>query len=165
MNKKIFLLLYTTTQKNKYLSNIAVFITNASKGFYILVYLFYAVILLNADRLMLVPYILIPAAALAAALSLRRLLKVPRPFKELEIESLIKHESVYSFPSNHAASACVIACAVYHISPPAGLGLLFLAFVTGVSRILTGVHYPLDVLAGWALGLVFGVFGFWMFGM
>jgi undecaprenyl-diphosphatase len=31
---------------------------------------------------------------------------------------------------------------------------LWLSLVIGVSRVCMGVHYPTDILGGWALGLV-----------
>lgn len=68
-----------------------------------------------------------------------------------------------SFPSGHAATATAVyltlavmlARTVTHKVVRAYLVLwaLFLAGIVGISRVYLGVHYPTDVLAGWALGL------------
>ncbi len=160
MNKRLFLFLYTNTQKNRTLRNIAVLVTTASKFIYIAVYAVYFALLIHGDDVRIVPYIAMPALTLLTARCLRHLLKRQRPFSELEIKALIEHKNVYSFPSNHAASAAVIACAVGYIDTISGVALLVFAVLTGASRVLTGVHYPFDVLAGWMLGLLFGGLGF-----
>ena len=58
-----------------------------------------------------------------------------------------------SFPSDHATAAFAIAFAVLFISPRVGSVLLAAAMAIGVSRILVGLHYPTDVLAGAVIGL------------
>jgi undecaprenyl-diphosphatase len=40
------------------------------------------------------------------------------------------------------------------VSPPVGVALVALALVVGISRCYLGVHYPGDVVAGWALALL-----------
>ncbi len=58
-----------------------------------------------------------------------------------------------SFPSNHSANTAAFAVVTMMICGfKAGLPLLVLAFLVGYSRIYVGVHFPLDVAAGWLFG-------------
>jgi undecaprenyl-diphosphatase len=59
-----------------------------------------------------------------------------------------------SFPSDHASAAFGIAWAVFLIDRKIGSIFLSLAAVVGVGRVITGAHYPGDVLAGVVVGLV-----------
>jgi len=58
-----------------------------------------------------------------------------------------------SFPSGHALSAFAAAGVVAALHPRLRGPVLALAALVAVSRVYLGVHYPLDVLAGAALGL------------
>ena len=58
-----------------------------------------------------------------------------------------------SLPSLHTAVAFAISFACFRRLPKFGLALLLLSGGIGVSRVITGVHYPMDVLAGAGLGM------------
>jgi diacylglycerol kinase family enzyme/membrane-associated phospholipid phosphatase len=61
-----------------------------------------------------------------------------------------------SFPSGHAASAAAFAAGVSLEKPGLAAPVIVLAAAVGASRVTTGVHYPSDVLAGFAIGAATG---------
>ncbi|MTI96343.1 MAG: phosphatase PAP2 family protein [Firmicutes bacterium] len=84
----------------------------------------------------------------------------PRPFVALEIDSLIEHAANSSLPSMHAASAFVIASAIWHTNKQLGTYAFVLASITAVSRVMVGVHFPLDIVVGALLGIAVCVASF-----
>jgi membrane-associated phospholipid phosphatase len=61
-----------------------------------------------------------------------------------------------SMPSRHTAFAVLAAVFLSAVYPRVSPLVWGLAVVVGVARVLTGAHYPTDVLAGAALGLLIG---------
>src|SRR3954449_3239559 len=57
-----------------------------------------------------------------------------------------------SFPSGHSSSAAAFVTGVAMESPLAGVALAPVAFGVGYSRVHVGVHYPGDIMAGFAVG-------------
>ncbi|KAB7848418.1 phosphatase PAP2 family protein [Streptomyces mobaraensis] len=58
----------------------------------------------------------------------------------------------WSFPSNHAALAAAAAVALLFVSRRLGALALLAACAMAASRVWVGVHYPHDVLVGFAVG-------------
>ncbi|MCK5810966.1 MAG: phosphatase PAP2 family protein [Cocleimonas sp.] len=103
-------------------------------------------------------------AALIAALisllivaSLKSLIALPRPYDVLDPTSFYfigEKMTTYAFPSGHTAAAFAIMGSVgfYFKNSPLILFAFFFASLIGLSRIMLGVHWPIDVLVGAALG-------------
>lgn len=94
------------------------------------------------------------AVAHGASIGVKRVVRRQRPMDE-SVTVLVGTPSRLSFPSSHASSTT--AAAVLY----GGLLRRRLAPVLVppmlVSRLVVGVHYPTDVLAGSALGAIIGV--------
>ncbi|MDD6648891.1 MAG: phosphatase PAP2 family protein [Subdoligranulum variabile] len=104
--------------------------------------------------------VVVPAAAFVVGTALRAAIDRPRPYTKYGFVPLFpKNKTGQSMPSRHCFSAAAIAAAVWYVLPPLGAVLAVLAAVIAVSRVITGVHFVSDVLAGLAFGLVFAVAG------
>ena len=91
----------------------------------------------------------VPAAVYVLGTLLRAAINRPRPYEALNFTPLFpKDTKGQSMPSRHCFSAAAIVAAC------------LLAAVVAVTRVLTGVHYPSDVLAGLAFGAGAAVIGF-----
>lgn len=83
----------------------------------------------------------------------------PRPMNSnlpFEVILRVPVPGGFSFPSGHAADAFFIAVFLSTFIPQGRWIFLVLAFLTAYSRIYCGIHYPLDALAGGAVGAASG---------
>jgi undecaprenyl-diphosphatase len=60
----------------------------------------------------------------------------------------------FSLPSGHTAAAFLMAALVAHFYPSLAILVYLWATCIGLSRVLLGVHYPSDIVAGAILGLL-----------
>ena len=70
-----------------------------------------------------------------------------------------KDEGGASFPSRHAYSAFVVASTAVFICVPVGAVIAFVAVLMCACRVLLGIHFIRDVLAGAIIGVLAGVLG------
>ena len=78
----------------------------------------------------------------------------PRPFVVLEFVPLISHDPASSFPSGHAALYFALAGSMWLVNKKYGWWFLSAATLIGLARIVVGVHWPTDIIAGAAIGLL-----------
>lgn len=87
-----------------------------------------------------------------AVQALKRSVVRPRPRLPVGLAFLIEPEDRFSFPSGHAAAGLSVALPLaLALGGGAGTLVLVAGLLVGVSRCYLGVHYPGDVLVGWAL--------------
>jgi undecaprenyl-diphosphatase len=63
----------------------------------------------------------------------------------------------FSFPSGHTMTAFSIALVLSYYYPPLQAPLFFLAISIAISRVVLGMHFLSDVLAGMVLGVALGL--------
>ncbi|ASJ70538.1 phosphatase PAP2 family protein [Granulosicoccus antarcticus] len=81
-------------------------------------------------------------------------LRRQRPAETLNsFTALVVASDKFSFPSGHTSAATLYAAIIYQHFPIIGALLLIWAAGVGSSRVVLGVHYPSDILAGASLGL------------
>jgi undecaprenyl-diphosphatase len=61
-----------------------------------------------------------------------------------------------SFPSAHASNSAAAAMVFAWGAPRLSTLGMAIALLVGISRVYLGVHWPTDVIAGWALGAAVG---------
>ena len=96
--------------------------------------------------------------------SLKPILQIPRPAGVLDRDSFTiigKALKRRSFPSGHTATVFTAASILILTFKNSGIraSLLLIASLVGLSRIMVGAHWPLDVFAGAAAGLIGGLLG------
>lgn len=117
-----------------------------------LIYLFCS----QSNRLL--AFILIPALSFMLVSVVRKLLNAPRPYEIWNITPLIlKNTKGQSMPSRHVFSATIISMAILRLNLILGIFFLILSLVIALCRVLGGVHYPRDVMAGFLVGIVCGL--------
>ena len=101
------------------------------------------------------------AAAEGARRAITSIVCRPRP-RDLEPHcwAYIATKDKFSFPSGHSTTAFAVALSLGSFYPEIMLVLLILAANVAISRVIVGMHFLSDVLAGAGMGALLGYVAF-----
>ncbi|GAB2681030.1 phosphatase PAP2 family protein [Aliiglaciecola sp. 3_MG-2023] len=86
---------------------------------------------------------------------LKKLFKRQRPCDLIyNFRSHITPSDKFSLPSGHTAAAFLMASLLAHFYPSVAVLVYIWASLIGLSRVMLGVHYPSDIVAGAFLGII-----------
>lgn len=104
-----------------------------------------------------------PLTVFAIVTFFRKIFNRPRPYEKFATTSVFgKNKKGESMPSRHTACAFIIAMAFMYVSIPLGIAYLIISALIMISRVLAGVHFISDVIAGMAIALLYGYFSFFI---
>ncbi|MFF7341716.1 phosphatase PAP2 family protein [Streptomyces sp. NPDC008163] len=91
--------------------------------------------------------------ALLINIPIRGFVERPRPFKDHSgLDVLVDGKNDFSFVSDHATMAMALGVGLFVAHRKFGIAAIGLALLEGFCRVYMGVHYPTDVIGGFALG-------------
>lgn len=104
----------------------------------------------------------VPVAVMAAYgvdAVVKLVVREDRPCQSLHVKGLeaCPAPGDWSFPSNHAAIAAAAAVALLFVSRRLGAVAAVAALAMAASRVWVGAHYPHDIVAGVAVGVLTGL--------
>lgn len=130
-------------------------LTDVVAGFYIYVIL---MLYLFKQYSVLLPIALVPAVSFVAVSLFRYFVNAKRPYEEYGFTPLIPKDTAgKSFPSRHVFSVFVIGTTVFFINPELAVAIWILGALLAVVRVISGVHFPRDVIAGAVIGIGCGM--------
>ncbi|MEV7125207.1 phosphatase PAP2 family protein [Streptomyces sp. NPDC093260] len=84
---------------------------------------------------------------------IRGFVERPRPFRDHQgLDVLVSGKTDFSFVSDHATITMAMGAALFVANRRFGLAGIGVALLEGFCRVYMGVHYPTDVVGGFALG-------------
>ena len=156
LNQYIFELIYNLSQRNFAVDGLMIFVAKYLPYFLVLGFLIFA-FSKKDNRLRIFT---VSEAALAIILSrgivtevIRFFYNYQRPFEKLGLTALVDASS-NSFPSGHAAWFFALAMVIFYFSRRLGTWYFVFAALNGLARVYAGVHWPLDILGGAAIGVL-----------
>ncbi|MDD3663504.1 MAG: phosphatase PAP2 family protein [Candidatus Pacebacteria bacterium] len=85
---------------------------------------------------------------------LKYFISSPRPFLYFkDVSPLFLHGGFDSFPSGHAAFFSALAVSFLFKHKRMGVIYIFVALIISLARIASGIHFPIDILVGWGVGI------------
>lgn len=145
MNEKLFKLINQYSGRFSFLDFFMIFVSNKTRYIFVFVLIF---MWFKNGSYRKASY----KAGISAVITLliHTLIKLfyfkPRPFVKRRVGILIPSKRDSTFPSKHTLLVFAISTSIYLYNRVIGSVLWVIAFLTGLSRIWVGHHYPYDIL-------------------
>lgn len=149
-------LLNSLAGQSPFLDGVVVFF--ASYLAYILIAIFFLFLLVieHSNREKIRIFLITLISALVARFGIVELIRFfyhrPRPFIDLPANQLLTSNE-WSFPSGHATFFFALSTAIYLYNKKWGIGFFVATILMALSRVIAGIHYPSDILAGALIGV------------
>ena len=160
MNESIFYFLNQFAGRSDAIDSVFIFLAN-NFGYVLLLALVYFIVTHeNREHGIREAAIALFVAGFAWTVSegLNYIFLIERPFAVLpDVTLIFPHEADYAFPSGHTTFYFALATALYFYRKPIGFIVGLGTVLLGLARVISGVHWPLDILGGFAVGLAVSV--------
>ena len=108
--------------------------------------------------------IIVPSISFLVVSLFRKVISSPRPYEVYGFTPALKKDTKgKSFPSRHVFSIFMVAITFFQVSIPIGVFLIVLGVALAVIRVVGGVHFVKDVIAGAVIAILIGIICFWFF--
>ena len=112
---------------------------------------------------LLLKYLLVCFVPFALVSVVRKIINRRRPYEVYDFcDKAPKDKLGQSFPSRHATSVFVIATVALFFNLYLALPLMLIGLLMCIARVLLGIHFISDVLAGAAIGVISALLGAWI---
>lgn len=134
--------------------------------FLYLLYLGYGIYIIPKDNgVLLYRSILVPAVAFIVVSIFRKIISAPRPYEVFGFVPALKKDTVgKSFPSRHVFSIFLIAMTYLQTSVIMAVIISLMGIGLAIIRVVGGVHFIKDVVAGAILAILISVICYGIFG-
>ncbi|MFR6259086.1 MAG: phosphatase PAP2 family protein, partial [Anaerovoracaceae bacterium] len=163
MKRETYEKMMNTVESSEVMLNSVLMVNKALTRLSYIIYPIFLLFIAVKKEPELIKAVLVPAISFIIVSIFRYLCCSPRPYEVFDIPPLIKKDTRgKSFPSRHVFSAVIIAVTVYYYYPLPGIILGILSLMLAAVRVIGGVHFTKDVVAGIFMGVCFGIIGFYV---
>lgn len=163
MKQESYIQITNKIRKFKYGERTVIFINRLLTDIVYIAFLILLVSLLIQKNKDMIRIVLITGVSFALVSIIRHFINAQRPYAKYDFVPLIsKEKKGDSMPSRHVFSAFIIGMAYLYVSIPMGIVIMMIGVLLATVRVIAGVHFPKDVIAGAAIGIILGIIGFYV---